>query len=65
MVTHVKENINKGNHAQHLKYENNVSIKYFGKQDTYFSCNNENWGQIKKDCMKYERWLKIKIIAYI
>jgi hypothetical protein len=42
MVTHVKENTNKGNHAQHLKYENKVPIKYFGNQDIYFSCNKEN-----------------------
>jgi hypothetical protein len=42
MVTHVKENTNKGNHAQHLKHVNKVSIKYFGNQDTYLSCNNEN-----------------------
>jgi hypothetical protein len=42
MVTHVKENTNKGNHAQHLKHENKVPRKCFGNQDTYFSCNKEN-----------------------
>lgn len=42
MVTHVKKNTNKGNHAQQLKHENKVSIKYFGNQDIYFSCNKEN-----------------------
>jgi hypothetical protein len=42
MVTHVKENTNKDNHAQHLKYENKVSRKCFGNQDTYFSYNKEN-----------------------
>jgi hypothetical protein len=42
MITHVKENTNKGNYVQHLKHENNVPIKYFGNQDTYFSCNKEN-----------------------
>lgn len=42
MVTHVKENTNKDNRAQHVKHENKVSIKYFGNQDIYFSYNNEN-----------------------
>jgi hypothetical protein len=42
MITHVKEKTNKGNHAQHLKYENKVSRKWFGRQDTYFSYNNNN-----------------------
>jgi hypothetical protein len=42
MITHVKENTNKGNYVQHLKHENKVSIKYFGNQDTYFSYNKEN-----------------------
>jgi hypothetical protein len=39
---HVKGNTNKCNHTQQLKHENKVPIKYYGNQDTYFSCNKEN-----------------------
>jgi hypothetical protein len=41
MVTHVKKKTNKANHAQYLKHENKVPRKYFGNQDTYFSCNKK------------------------
>jgi hypothetical protein len=42
MVTHVKGKIDKCNHAQQLKYENKVPIKYYGNQNIYFLCNKEN-----------------------
>jgi hypothetical protein len=42
MVTYVKGKTDKCNHTQQLKYENNVPIKYYGNQDTYFSRNKEN-----------------------
>jgi hypothetical protein len=42
MITHVKGKTDKCNHAQQLKYENKMSIKYYGNRDTYFSCNKEN-----------------------
>jgi hypothetical protein len=42
MVTHVKGNTDKCNHAQQLKHENKVPIKYYDNQDTNFSCNKKN-----------------------
>jgi adenylate cyclase class IV len=41
MITHVKGKTDKCNHAQQLKHENKVPIKYYGNQDTYFSCNKK------------------------
>jgi len=37
----IREKINKCNHAQQLKHETKVPKKYYGNQDTYFSCNKE------------------------
>jgi hypothetical protein len=42
MITHVKGKTDKCNHAQQLKHENKMAIKYYGNRDTYFSCNKEN-----------------------
>jgi histone deacetylase complex regulatory component SIN3 len=62
MITHIKENTNKCNHTQHLKYVNKVLIKYYGNQDTYFSCNKENLRAYKK---RLHEVREMKEISYI
>jgi hypothetical protein len=65
MIIHVKEKTDKCNHVQQLKHENKVPRNSMAIKILISSAIKKNLEHIKKDCIKYEKWLEIKIISYI